>query len=172
MAGVGNPEEQPQVPVSRGLRRVLYLVLGTSFVGLAVLGALLPILPTTPFLLLASYFYLRSAPGLNERLLRSRLFGQLLRDWQQHRGVRLHVKVTAVAMMGIAVGGSAYFGNLSLPFLILLGVLALIGVIVVLRLPRVRDDKKEPRPGASIISSVPPTARLVPEPDESLPAPS
>lgn len=135
-----------QEPVSkpprqvRGLRRPIYLALGFGFVGLAVLGAFLPILPTTPFLLLASYFFLRSNPAWNDWLLRSRLFGPFLRDWQQHRGVRPHVKYTASGFMLTAVGASAAFGNLPVYGLVVLGLLALIGLIVILRLPVIRDD--------------------------------
>jgi hypothetical protein len=102
----------------------------------------LPVLPTTPFLLVASACFVRSSPALNQRLLRSRLFGPLLRDWQQHRGVRLHVKVTAVTVLLGTVAASILFGELSLPPLILLILLALVGLVVVLRLPVVRDQSQ------------------------------
>lgn len=119
---------------------MLFVGLGLFFVGLGVVGIVLPVLPTTPLLLLASYFLVRSSPRLNERLHRSRLFGPMLRDWQEKRAVRPRVKVTAVCVIPAAIMTSAYFGQLSWPLLLLLGGLGLIGFIVVIRLPVVRDE--------------------------------
>jgi uncharacterized membrane protein YbaN (DUF454 family) len=127
--------DEPNPPkVRTGVRRAVYLALGGLFVGLGFLGAFLPILPTTPFLLLASACFLRSSPRLNEKLQRSRLFGPLLRDWQEHSGVRLHVKITAIVVLVAVVTCSILFADLPVPLLILLIVLALIGLVVVLRL--------------------------------------
>ena len=64
-----------------GLRRMLYLLLAGGFFVLAMAGVILPGLPTTPFLLLTSYFLVRSYPRLNERLIKSKLFGPILVDW-------------------------------------------------------------------------------------------
>lgn len=122
-----------------GLRRWIYVAFGGFFVALAFLGAVLPVLPCTPFLLLASYFFVRASPGLNRRLLASPLFGPMIHDWQKHRGVRLHVKVTALSIMPMAVGSSIYFASLSTPMLVVLTVLALVGMYVVMRLPLVRE---------------------------------
>ncbi|MCI0639015.1 MAG: YbaN family protein [Gemmataceae bacterium] len=130
------PELEHTLPaVAHGPRRWLYVGLGCFFVGLGGVGVFLPILPTTPFLLLASFFFFRSSPRLNRWLLRSRLFGPFLRDWQRHRAVSRRVKFTALTMIVLAVAGSAYFGDLSLPWILVLCALALIGIIVVLRLP-------------------------------------
>ena len=134
-----NVQDQEHPKVASGVWRGAYISLGCLFVVLAGLGAALPVLPTTPFLLVASACFVRSSPALNQRLLRSRLFGPLLRDWQQHRGVRLHVRVTAVTVLLGTVAASILFGELSLPLLILLILLALVGLVVVLRLPLVRD---------------------------------
>ncbi len=125
-------------PMVGGLRRLIYISLGTFFVGLAVLGILLPGLPATPFLLLANYFYLRSSRRLNEKLLRSRWFGPMLRDWQEHCAVRPHVKVVALTLLPLAIFASIWFGKLSLPLALLVGGFGLVGLVVVIRLPVVR----------------------------------
>jgi len=117
----------------------LYLALASLFFALAVLGVFLPVLPTTPFLLLCSWCLLRCSPRLHARLHRSPLFGPILSDWEVHRGVRLHVKCTALAVIVLAAGASVAFGALSPPATALLAVLAAIGIGVVLRLPLVRD---------------------------------
>jgi hypothetical protein len=124
--------------VTRGPARLLYLLLGGVFFVLAVLGALLPLLPTTPFLLLASYFLVRSSPRLNDKLLASRTFGPLLRDWQRHRAVRPRVKHATLIVMPAAVLASAYFGNLGPLGLAILLPLGLIGFVVVARLRVIR----------------------------------
>lgn len=126
-------------PLFHGPRGVAYAALGWVFVGLGVLGAVLPVMPTTPFLLLASFFFVRSSPRLNNWLLRSPLFGRFLRDWNRHRGVRPRVKFNAAALMLIAVAVSITWGNLSWPVLSLLLVLVAVGLMVVLRLPVIRD---------------------------------
>ncbi|MCI0683139.1 MAG: YbaN family protein [Gemmataceae bacterium] len=115
--------------------------LGLLFVGLAALGTVLPLLPTTPFLILASACFVRSAPRLNAWLLRTRLFGPLLRDWQHHRRVSRRVKHLAIVLIVLFVGLSAWLGDFSWPWLVALIVLALIGLAVVIRLP----EKPEPR---------------------------
>jgi len=123
---------------------VVYVVAGLFFVGLAVLGAMLPVLPTTPFLLLASFFFVRSSPRLNAWLLRSRVFGGMLRDWQRHRGVRPRVKVVALSVLVVAVVTSAYFGKLPWYLVVMLVGLAGIGATVVIRLPVIRDPLPPP----------------------------
>lgn len=133
------PCQEPTVGIGRG-RRAVYLSLGWFFVGLAFLGAFLPLLPTTPFLLLASALFLKSSPALNRWLLGSRLFGPFLRDWQQHHGVRLRVKVTAVLMLVVVGGASVAYADLGWPVRAAVLVVLLIGLIVVVRLPVIRAE--------------------------------
>ena len=118
--------------------KLLYLSLALLFFVLAVLGVFLPVLPATPFLLLTSWCLLRSSPRWHARLHRSPLFGPILHDWEVHRGVRLHVKCTAVAVIAVAAGASLAFGSLSTTASVALIVLAAIGLGVGLRLPVVR----------------------------------
>lgn len=120
--------------------RPLYLSLAALFVTLAGLGVLLPVLPTTPFLLLTSWCLVRSSPTWHARLRRSPVFGPLLADWERHHGVRLHVKVTALGMLAVAVGTSLWLGPDSSWLRGLLLALAAVGAVVILRLRTVSDD--------------------------------
>ena len=118
-----------------GWKRVACLALAGVFFVVGVLGALLPVLPATPFLLLASYFLSKSSPRLNRALLRSRLFGPILRDWQQLGGIRRSVRIKAVVAVILAVAVTFFVSELSAAAMLAVVVLAQIGIVVVFRLP-------------------------------------
>jgi uncharacterized membrane protein YbaN (DUF454 family) len=128
----------PESPPPSRLTRALFRVAGLGFVGIAALGVALPLLPTTPFLLLACWCFTRSSPTLHRWLVRSPVFGPFLADWQRHRGVRPHVKVTAVTLMALVGAISAASGQLPAWALALLVALLATGATVVIRLPTVR----------------------------------
>ena len=130
--------------------RVLYLSLASLSFALATAGVFLPVLPTTPFLLLTSWFLMRSSPRLHARLLASPLFGPLLADWARDRGVRLHVKVTALAVLALVTGATLVGTELALGWKALLLSLAALGATVILRLKTVRGAPAPlAAPGAS-----------------------
>lgn len=95
-----------------GVKRLAFVTAGLLCVGMAYLGALLPGLPTTPWVLAASYCFARSSPRLQRWLLRSPIFGKLLRDWHDHGGISRPVKVLAVAMVLAACSFSVGFAGL------------------------------------------------------------
>ena len=119
------------------------MVLGGLFLILGVLGIVLPGLPTTPFLLLTSYFLVRSSPGLNARLLRSRLFGPILIDWQVHGGIRPHVRLKAIGTVLLAVALTLFLTQSSSAISLGILVAASIGMLVILRLPTARNSPSE-----------------------------
>ncbi len=132
------PAKGPQRVVSRG-RKVVCLGLAGIFFVISGLGVLLPGLPATPFLLLTSYFLVRSSPRLNAALLRSRLFGPILVDWQVHGGVRRHVKFKSIVAVILAVALTIYLSGASRGPTVAVASLAAVGVIVILRLPAAAD---------------------------------
>ncbi len=134
---VGGPSRPPRRSVSGCLRAVCLAGAGL-FLLLGAIGAALPGLPTTPFLLLASFFLVRASPRLNQRLLRSRFFGPILRDWQEHGGVRRDVKLQAVAAVVLAVGATLIFGGLSVVWQGVVFAFAALGIVVILKLPTLR----------------------------------
>lgn len=133
---------EPMVPpCARGPLRIVYFACAGLFFALGVCGAVLPGLPTTPFLLLTSYFLVRCSPACNRALLRSRFFGPILRDWQQHRGVRGYVKAQAIGMVVLVVAASWYFSQPTPAMLTTILICAGIGIGIVICLPSVRERK-------------------------------
>jgi uncharacterized protein len=86
------------------LRKYIYLAFGWFSVGLAVMGIILPILPTTPFLLVAVWAFSKSSPELAERIRNHKTFGPFVRDWQDGGVIPLKAKILAMAMMTAASG--------------------------------------------------------------------
>lgn len=82
--------------------RAIYLILGWGFVALGAIGAFLPVLPTTPFLLLAVACFARSSPRLERRLLDDPRFGPALRQWRE-RGA-ISPKAKGAALIGTSLG--------------------------------------------------------------------
>lgn len=96
-------------PLATGWRRVALVGFTAGALVLAMLGVLLPGLPTTPFVLLASYGLMRTSRRWHRRLLDNRLFGGVLRDWHLHRGISAHVRVKALALLAIVVGVTCFW---------------------------------------------------------------
>jgi len=84
--------------------RSLFMALGLLCVGLGVVGIFLPLLPTTPFLLLAAGCFARSSRRLEAWLHGNRRFGPLLADWQRHRVIRPRAKLAAASGMALGYG--------------------------------------------------------------------
>ncbi|MBL8827212.1 MAG: YbaN family protein [Planctomycetaceae bacterium] len=84
------------------MKAVFFGCLGFLFVGLAAVGAVVPVMPSTPFLLLASACFVRSSPHLRTWLYRSPLFGPALEDWDTHQYVRPATKVKAFGMLALS----------------------------------------------------------------------
>ncbi len=80
-------------------RRMLLIAFGTLSVILGVVGIFVPILPTTPFLLLAAFFYARSSPRFLHVLLSNRWLGAYIRNYRDGRGIPLRMK--AITMVGL-----------------------------------------------------------------------
>lgn len=95
--------------IVRGPLRALLLAVGFVCVGLATLGVILPLLPTTPFLLLAAACFAKSSERFYRVLLDNRVFGPLIRDWREHRAIPLRAKLLAIAAIALVMGSTSAF---------------------------------------------------------------
>ena len=113
-------------------------ITGLLFVGLAILGVILPILPTTPFLLVAAACFAKSSPKLERKLLANKTFGPMIHDWQEYRSIPRKAKHISLITMVLSVCWSAYM--LKSAVLTALVIALMIGpFIFVARLPLSKD---------------------------------
>jgi uncharacterized membrane protein YbaN (DUF454 family) len=89
--------------------RAFFLGAGTLALALGLLGIFLPLLPTTPFVLLAAACYARGSKRFYEWLLAQRTFGPIVHEWRRHRSIPYKTKVTAVVLMSLTFGTSIIF---------------------------------------------------------------
>lgn len=87
---------------NRVIRSCIF-VLGTLSVVLGAIGVLLPVLPTTPFILLAAWCFLRSSRRAHNWIYRQPLFGKALRDWENARSIARSTKVLAISMIVLSL---------------------------------------------------------------------
>jgi uncharacterized protein len=83
--------------------RPILFALGWLFFLLGFIGAFLPILPTTPFLLLAAYFFNRSSPRFHQWLLSMPIFGEAVVDWNESKVIRPRAKILCSSMLAISL---------------------------------------------------------------------
>jgi uncharacterized membrane protein YbaN (DUF454 family) len=126
-----------------GTTRMVYKALGWSSVGMAVVGAILPGIPTAPFVILAGYFFTRSSPQAHAWLRQTRWFGPMLRDWEEHRAVRRGVRNAALALIGGSMVFTAFLG-LSTAMTATIMTMQAIGIAIVLSLRVVESSAPAP----------------------------
>lgn len=102
MQATGSQGRVRQIRANSSLVRSVYLVIGLAFVGLGVIGAFLPVLPTTPFLIVAAACFARSSTRLETWLLEHRQFGPVLKAWRQRGAIPRKAKFAS--LVGCTVG--------------------------------------------------------------------
>jgi len=123
-------------------KRRLLIVAGTLCTGLGIIGIFVPILPTTPFLLLAAACYMRSSERFYRWLTSNRVFGAYVRNYIEGRGMPLRIKVFTILLLWLAIGLSITFAVESLVIRIVLVSIA-VGVTVHIVLIRKRVEAPE-----------------------------
>ena len=133
---------------STTLKYPLYKALGFLFLGLAIIGIPMPILPTTPFLLLSAWFFARSSEKWHQWLLGSELFGPLIRNWEQNRCISCRTKLGAILSMLFAGGASIVFVVQDMNIRYAAMALMVIGAVTIVRI-KTCDEGSGSKPGVN-----------------------
>jgi uncharacterized membrane protein YbaN (DUF454 family) len=129
------------------MMRQLYLCLGYASLALGVIGIFLPVLPTTPFVLLAVWFFARSNPALAERLYSHPRFGHLLTTWRDQRAIPRRAKITALTMLAASYGLILWLTEIELLPVVLAIIMGSVALYIATR-PAPRERPQDRIPGA------------------------
>ncbi|ABC80300.1 protein of unknown function DUF454 [Anaeromyxobacter dehalogenans 2CP-C] len=141
------PDPEPTTAATRAApaRRLLLLALGWTAFALGAIGLLLPIVPTTPFMLVALWAFSASSERFHRWLYTHRLFGPPLQKWQRDRAIPVWVKAIALGSMAVSLAWLAFVVRPPRYALLAAAALVACGAAFVLRIPsRPRQPVREP----------------------------
>jgi uncharacterized membrane protein YbaN (DUF454 family) len=121
----------------------LFTVIGTLSLCLGILGVFVPLLPTTPLLLLAAACYARGSDRLHGWLINHRWFGAYIRDYRAGNGIPLRAKVTAIPLIWATIGMTASYAVSQVWLRILLVTIAAGITVYLLSIPTLKKAPKE-----------------------------
>ena len=125
------------------MTRHLYFVLGWCFFIIGGIGAFLPVLPTTPFMLLALWAFSKSSQRFHDWLYHHRLFGPPLQQWTEYRVIPRMAKVMAVSVMLLSCSYLIFYSQIHAGIKVLAILPMLYGMYFILTKPSQRPDEKD-----------------------------
>ncbi|MEE9459442.1 MAG: YbaN family protein [Candidatus Bathyarchaeia archaeon] len=125
----------------RTLIRWLWIIAGSISLVLGIIGIFLPLLPTTPFLLLTAACYARGSSRLHNWLLNNKLFGKYIRDYREGKGIPARSKVLALTLLWLTIGFSIFYVIHILIVKIILLAIAILVNIYIISLPTLRTAR-------------------------------
>ena len=126
------------------MRRWLLMTIGIISVSLGTAGIFLPLLPTTPFLLLAAACFIRSSDRLYQWLIHNRWFGSYIRNYQEHRALPLRAKVIALVLLWTTMTYSVLVIITNLALQVSLSLIAVGVTVYLLRLKTITREMRKP----------------------------
>jgi len=94
------------------VKKTLFITIGIISVVFGTIGIVTPILPTTPFLLLAAYLFAKSSPKMHELLLKNKVFGQYLSNYFENKPIPVKQKIYSILFLWLGLGTTFYLATL------------------------------------------------------------
>jgi len=125
------------------IKKILWIVLGTLSLVIGAIGIVVPGLPTTAFLLLTAWLYLKSSDRLYQKLISNKYLGPYILDFQERKGMTKRTKVHAIGTMWVMITISCVFFIKSLTVILFVIGLGIVGTVVMGFIVRTVDQKEE-----------------------------
>jgi uncharacterized membrane protein YbaN (DUF454 family) len=124
------------------MRKTLLLTLGFICLALGVIGAFLPVMPTTPFVLLAAFLFTKSSPGMYERIKRIPWLGKFIVQYTEAEVISTAARLEAIAILWVGLAISSVVANTAwvTGMLLAIGVAVTIHLLMIRRTPRQRHS--------------------------------
>jgi len=120
------------------VKRALYYTAGTIFLALGIIGMAFPILPTTPFLLLSAACYVRSSEKAYNWLIYNRVFGKIIRDYREGKGLPIKIKVITIVLLWGTIIISILFITIFWVQILLIIIASLVSIHIILIKPKMK----------------------------------
>ena len=130
--------------MSNKLKQKILFIAGTISLAIGVVGIVVPLLPTTPFLLLAAACYMRSSERFYRWLLNNRFFGTYIRNYMEGKGVPLRIKIYTIALLWTTISLSIFLISPGIVVKIVLAVVAIGVTLHIILLRGARKNKNRP----------------------------
>lgn len=122
------------------LKKFIYIILGSLTLLIGTIGIFVPVLPTTPLLLLTGYFYVRSSKKLYLWLIYHRIFGAYIYSYIQYKAIPLNTKISAISILWLSIIFSIYLVK-TIWLQLMLGLIASIVTFYISSLATLSDEK-------------------------------
>jgi len=131
----------------RHIKRTIFAVLGATFFVTGVIGVFLPVLPTTPFMLLALWAFSNSSERLHDYIWNHKNYGPMVRAWKKYGAIPLRAKVSAIVVMALSAVFVVFFSGAPLWAIISALALMLIGATYMLTRPTLKKNTPQVESG-------------------------
>lgn len=125
--------------ISEKIKRIIFIVFGTLFLIIGAIGVFIPVLPTTPFLLLAAACYLRGSERLHRWMINNSVFGEFIRNYMEGRGIRPGQKIFTIMFLWLMIIFSIFYVVDSFLLRILMFLIAMAVSVHIIMLPTLKQ---------------------------------
>ena len=126
--------------VSSSVKKGIYFIVGGISLAAGIVGVFLPVVPTTPFVLLSAWCFFRSSEKLYEWVVSNETFGPTIENYQEGRGITQKTRIKAIVMMWLTITASVYFYISNLHLIAFLYLIAIGVSIYLYRLPTMEEQ--------------------------------
>ncbi len=123
----------------RNFTKIVFIILGSICLMLGVIGIIVPLLPTTPFLLLAAFFYGKSSHRLQQWLFNNKVFGSYLTNYVEGRSISIRNKIYTLLLLWLAIGYTIFFAISNFLIRMLLLLIAICVTIHILTIKTIKS---------------------------------